>query len=74
MSPLWKSAEQSVAYGGIFSMRIPTAAWKSRAQALGFSTFTTGPAAKPQYGIIFHFRNYKGWPSDQENAAKLPFS
>jgi hypothetical protein len=45
MPQLWKSAKPSVAFGTIFLMRIPTAAWKSLAQSLGFSTFTTGPAA-----------------------------
>jgi len=48
MPQLWKSAKQSVAFGTIFLMRIPTAAWKSLAQSLGFSTFTTGPAATHQ--------------------------
>jgi hypothetical protein len=37
MPQLWKSATQSVAFGAIFLMRIPTAAWKSLACALGFS-------------------------------------
>jgi len=54
MPQLWKSAKQSVAFGTIFLMRIPTAAWKSLAQSLGFSTFTTGPAATNQYGKQFH--------------------
>src|SRR5262249_37385265 len=36
MPQLWKSAKQSVAFGTIFLMRIPTAAWKSLAQSLGF--------------------------------------
>jgi hypothetical protein len=54
MPQLRKSAKQSVACGGFLLMRIPTAAWKSLAQALGFSTFTTGPAAIQQYGRNFH--------------------
>ena len=56
----WKSATQSVAFGAIFLMRIPTAAWKSLACALGFPTFTTGPATINQYGTEFHLKNYKG--------------
>jgi hypothetical protein len=61
MPQLWKSAKQSVAFGRFFLMRIPTAARKSLAQPLGFSTFTTGPATINQYGTNFHLRNYKGW-------------
>jgi hypothetical protein len=51
---LWKSAKESVAFGDFCLMRIPTAAWKSLAQSLGFSTFTTGPATIRQYGTKFH--------------------
>jgi hypothetical protein len=53
--------EQSVAFGSFFLMRIPTAAWKSRAKALGFCTFTTGPATIHQYGTNLHLSYYKGW-------------
>src|SRR5206468_7267401 len=35
--------------GSFFLMRIPTAAWKSLAKALGFPTFTTGPTAAMQF-------------------------
>ena len=66
MPQLWKSAKQSVAFGRFFLMRIPTAAWKSLAKALGFSTFTTGPAAIHQYGRNFHLRYYKGWLRQQK--------
>src|SRR5207249_12138258 len=72
MPQLWKSAKQSVAFGRYFLMRIPTAAWKSLAKALGFSTFTTGPAAIHQYGRNFHLRYYKGWLRHQKNFAKQP--
>jgi hypothetical protein len=72
MPQLWKSAKQSVAFGTISLMRIPTTAWKSLAQSLGSSTFTTGPAAINHYGTKSHLKNYKGWPSHQENAAKHP--
>jgi hypothetical protein len=61
----WKSAKQSVAFGTIFLMRIPTTAWKSLAPSLGFSTFTTGPAAINHYGTKSHLKNYKGWPRQQ---------
>jgi hypothetical protein len=62
MPQLWKSAKQSVAFGGFFLMRIPTAAWKSLRMRCGFSTFTTGPATTiHQYGTHFHVRYYKGW-------------
>jgi hypothetical protein len=54
MPQLWKSANQSVAFGNLFLMRIPTAAWKSLAKALGFSTFTTGPATIDNHGTNFH--------------------
>src|SRR5438477_12502286 len=66
MPQLWKSAKQSVAFGSLFLMRIPTAAWKSLDKALGFSTFTTGPATIHQYGITFHLKNYKGWMRNQK--------
>jgi len=56
MPQLWKSAKQSVACGSFFLMRITTAAWKSLAKALGFSTFTTGPATIHQYGTNFHLK------------------
>jgi len=62
MPQLWESAVQSVACGDFFLMRIPTAAWKSLAKALGFSTFTTGPTTIHQYGTNFHLKNYQGWP------------
>jgi hypothetical protein len=62
MPQLWKSAKESVAFGSFSLMRIPTAAWKSLAKALGFSTFTTGPATVNQHGTNFHLRHYKGWP------------
>jgi len=61
MPQLWKSAKPSVAFGSFFLMRIPTAAWKSLAKALGFSTFTTGPATIHQHETNFHLKNYKGW-------------
>jgi hypothetical protein len=60
MPQLWKSANQSVAFGGFFLMRIPTVAWKSLAKALGFSTFTTGPTTINRHGTNFHLKNYKG--------------
>jgi len=72
MPQLWKSANKSVAFGSFFLMRIPTAAWKSLAKALGFSTFTTGPATIHQYEITFHLKNYKGWLRRQENFAEPP--
>src|SRR5437870_10226110 len=73
MPQLWKSANKSVAFGSFFLMRIPTAAWKSLAKALGFPTFTTGPTAAMQFNDHeLHIKNYKGWPSDQENIAKHP--
>src|SRR5262245_52897395 len=74
MPQLWKSAKESVAFGSFSLMRIPTAAWKSLAKALGFSTFTTGRATVNQHGTNFHLRHYKGWPSDQENIAQHPLS
>src|SRR5262245_5507193 len=49
MPQLWKSATPSVAFGGFFLMRIPTAAWKSLEKPRGFSTFTTGPTTIHQY-------------------------
>jgi hypothetical protein len=60
MPQLWKSATKSVAFGSFLLMRIPTAAWKSRAYRLGFPTFPTGPATVYQYGTNFHSKNYKG--------------
>ena len=73
MPQLWKSANKSVAFGSFFLMRIPTAAWKSLAKALGFPTFTTGPTAAMQFNDQdLHIKNYKGWLRDQENFAKLP--
>jgi hypothetical protein len=72
MPQLWKSAKQSVAFGDFLLMRIPTAAWKSLATTLGFSTFTTGPATVNQHGTNFHLRYYKGWPREEENIAKHP--
>jgi hypothetical protein len=54
MPQLWKSAKESVACGSFFLMRIPTAAWKSLGQTLGFPTFTTGPATAIQHGANFH--------------------
>jgi hypothetical protein len=50
MPQLWKSAKESDAFGGFFLMRISTAAWKSLAQPLGFSTFTTDPNTINQHG------------------------
>jgi len=73
MPQLWKSAKESVAFGSFSLMRIPTAAWKSLAKALGFSTFTTGPATVNQHGTNFHLRHYKGWRRHQENGAKPPY-
>src|SRR5438552_15513556 len=62
MPQLWKSANKSVAFGSFFLMRIPTAAWKSLAKALGFPTFTTGPTAAMQFNDQdLHIKNYKGW-------------
>jgi hypothetical protein len=70
MPQLWKSAKQSVAFGGFSLMRIPTAAWKSLAQSLGFSTFTTSPTTINQHGRTnFHLRHYKGWRRHQEDVA-----
>jgi hypothetical protein len=61
MPQLWKSATNSVPFGGFFLMRIPTATWKSLASRLSFPTFTTGPATISQYAKDFHLKNYKGW-------------
>jgi hypothetical protein len=46
-------------------------AWKSLAKALGFSTFTTGPATIHQYGTNVHLKNYKGWLRDQEDFGRV---
>jgi len=73
MPQLWKSAKESVAFGSFSLMRIPTAAWKSLAKALGFSTFTTGPATVNQHGTNFHLRHYKGWRRHQRKGAKPPY-
>jgi len=60
MPQLWKSAKQSVAFGPFFWMRIPTAAWKSLAQSLGFPTFTTGPAPINQQVQILILQTIRG--------------
>jgi hypothetical protein len=72
MPQLWKSAKESVAFGSFSLMRIPTAAWKSLAKALGFSTFTTGPATANQHGTNFHLRHYKGWPRQRPGWSLAP--
>jgi len=70
---LWKSANKSVAFGSIFLMRIPTAAWKSLAKPLGFPTFTTGPAAIHSMNHNLHIKNYKWWLRPERKVAKLPW-
>src|SRR5262249_20875255 len=75
MPQLWKSATNSVAFGGFLLMRIPTAAWKSL-RAKGAPAFPHLPQARLLLCNIrmqnIQVRNYKGWPSDQENFAKPP--